>query len=242
MNQNGLPNIVERKRIASLTITPQALAYDNEYLWMSSRDLGTLYKIHMDTWEVAQEIDPPGVVWAAVSSGNGEMCFTIGKGLNDDRYIYRYGTNEGFTKLFACPDFTGSYISFDGKHLYMSQWYEECILKFDAQGNVLREIDIGAEICGHTFLNGSIYVLRGRENKNQPNKSEEWRIARLDPKEESPQVEDLAAVPFAARSLTFDGEYFWSNHRAANETMSFSLPHQSSTGLFNRPVLHVADT
>ncbi len=98
------------------------------------------------------------------------------------------------------------------------------ILKFDAQGNILREINIGAEICGHTFLNGSIYVLRGRENKNQPNKSEEWRIARLDPKEESPQVDDLAAVPFAARSLTFDGEKFWSNHRAVNETMSFSLP------------------
>ena len=225
MNQNGLPNIVERKRLGSPTIRPQALAYEQDYLWMSSRDLGALYKIQLDTWKVAQEIDPPGVVWAAVSSGNGEMCFTIGKGLNDDRYIYRYAANQGFTKLFACPDFTGSYLSFDGKHLYMSQWYEEQILKFDAQGNVLREIDVGAEICGHTFLNGSIYVLRGRENKNQPNKSEEWRIARLDPKEESPQMEDLAAVPFAARSLTFDGENFWSNHRAANETMSFSLPH-----------------
>ncbi len=122
------------------------------------------------------------------------------------------------------PISLGSYLGFDGECLYMSQWYEERILKFDAQGNVIREIDIGAEICGHTFLNGSIYVLRGRENKNQPNKSEEWRIARLDPKEESPQVEDLAAVPFAARSLTFDGEHFWSNHRAVNETISFSLP------------------
>lgn len=224
MNQNGLSNIVEQKRLASPTTTPQALAYEDDYLWMSSRDLGTLCRIDIHTWKVAREIDPPGVVWAAVSAGKGEMCFTIGKGLNDDRYIYRYGTNEGFTKLFACPDFTGSYISFDGKHLYMSQWYEERILKFDAQGNILREIDVGEEICGHTFIDGRIYVLRGRENKNQPNKSEEWRIARLDPTEERPQVEDLAAIPFAARSLTFDGEYFWSNHRAANETISFSLP------------------
>jgi len=224
MNRNGLPNIVERKRLGSLAVTPQALAYEDGHLWMSSRDLGTLYQIQPDTWKVAREIDPPGVVWAAVSSGNAEMCFTIGKGLNDDRYIYRYAPNEGFTKLFACPDFTGSYISFDGKHLYMSQWYEERILKFDAQGNILREIDVGAEICGHTFLNDSIYVLRGRENKNEPDKSEEWRIARLDPQEENPEVEDLAGVPFAARSLTFDGELFWSNHRAANETISFSLP------------------
>ena len=191
---------------------------------MSSRDLGTLYEIDAGTWKIVREIDPPGIVWAAVSAGNGEMCFTIGKGLNDDRYIYRYAPNECFTKLFSCPDFTGSYLSFDGKHLYMSQWYKERILKFDDYGNILHEIDVGAEICGHTFVDGMIYVLRGRENKNDPNKSEEWRIARLDPKKENPQVEDLAAVPFAARSLTFDGEYFWSNHRAANETISFSLP------------------
>jgi len=224
MNQNGLPNIVERKRLASPTVTPQALAYEDGCLWMSSRDLGTLYQIQPDTWKVAREIDPPGVVWAAVSSGNAEMCFTIGKGLNDDRYIYRYAPNEGFTRLFACPDFTGSYLGFDGKHLYMSQWYEERILKFDARGNMLAEINVGEEICGYTFVDGDFYVLRGRENKNQPNKSEEWRIARLNPREERPQVEDLATIPFAARSLTFDGECFWSNHRAANETISFSLP------------------
>ena len=224
MNQDGLPNVVERKRLSSPTVTPQALVYDRDHLWISSRDLGTLYKIDMDTWKIVREIDPPGIVWAAVSAGNGEMCFTIGKGLNDDRYIYRYALNEGFTKLFQCPEFTGSYLGFDGRHLYMSQWYEERILKFDAQGNIVREIDLGAEICGHTFIDGIIYVLRGRENKNDPNKSEEWRIARFDPNEEKPSVEDLAAVPFAARSLTFDGEYFWSNHRAADETISFSLP------------------
>src|SRR5438874_12792363 len=115
MNQNGLPNIVERKRVASPTITPQALAYEYDYLWMSSRDLGTLYKIHTDTWKIAQEIDPPGVVWAAVSSGNGEMRFTIGKGLNDDGYIYGYAANEGISKLVECDDFTGSDRSCDAK-------------------------------------------------------------------------------------------------------------------------------
>src|SRR5262249_12474896 len=146
--------------------------WDSNHLWMSARDLGTLCKIDVETWNVVDEIDPPGVVWAAVPLGNGEMCFTIGKGLNDDRHIYRYAANEGFGKLFACPDFTGSYLGFDGEHLYMSQWYKERILKFDAKGNAIREIDIGAEICGHTFVDGMIYVLRGRENKNDPNKSE----------------------------------------------------------------------
>ena len=180
--------VIKFKRHSSPTITPQALTWDRHHLWVSSRDLGMLYKIDIETWQIVEEIDPPGIVWAAVSSGDGEMRFTIGKGLNDDRYIYRYAPDEGFAKLFPCPDFTGSFLSFDGAHLYMSQWYEERILEFDDHGNILRTIDVGAEICGHTFADGAMYVLRGRENKDQPNKSEEWRIARLHPQKERPDV------------------------------------------------------
>jgi len=213
-----LPTIKERKRFRSPTVTPQALEWDGSVLWMSSRDLGTLFKIDINDWKAVEEIDPPGIVWAAVAT-NGAMHFTIGKGLNDDRYVYRYDSQNGFTKLFTCPDFTGSYLSYDGENLYLSQWYEKRILKYDDQGNILREIDIGAEICGHTFVDGMIYVLRGVEKPN-----EDWRIARLDPREETPKVTDLAVVPFASRSLTFDGEDVWSNHRAANTTISFVRP------------------
>ena len=159
---------------------------------------------------------------------------------NDDRHIYRYDSN-GFTGLYACPDFTGSYLSCDGNDLYLSQWYEQRILKLDGKGNVVDKIDIGAEICGHTFANGIIYVLRGTENTPRPQYAsgpptperfksgakpgeERWWIARVDPRQSKPAVEDVAVVPFAARSLTFDGTKFWSNHRAANETVSFSLP------------------
>lgn len=215
-----LPNIIERKKIKSPTITPQALVWDEKQFWLSSRDLGTLGKIDKQTWAIVDEVDPPGVVWAGVSLGDGEMRFTLGKGLNDDRFIYSYSPNEGFEKRFACPDFTGSYLGFDGNHLHMSQWYEKHILVFDEKGTVLRKIDIGEEICGFTFVDGDIYVIRGVENKNAPNKSEEWKIARV----RDAKVEDVAAVPFAARSLAFDGENFWSNHRAANEIISFALP------------------
>jgi len=149
---------------------------------------------------------------------------TLGKGLNDDRYVYRHTKSDGFEKLFACPEFTGSYLSFDGRQLYLSQWYKGEIHVVDDGGNISRTINVGAEICGHTFVDGKIYVLRGKENKDVPGKAEEWRIARLDPAEETPSVEDLATVPFASRSLTFDGEKFWSNHRAANEVVSFTLP------------------
>jgi hypothetical protein len=147
--------------------------------------------------------------------------FTIGEGPDDDRYIRRFAPSSGFSEQdkIACPEFTGSYLSYDGENLYLSQWYNHRILKLDAKGNIIRVIDIGAEISGHAFVDGMIYVLRGTEQNG-----ESWTIARLDPGEEKPQVKDVAVVPFACRSLTFDSANFWSNHRAANEIVSFALP------------------
>ena len=141
---------------------------------MGSRDLRRIYAIDPENGTVLKQQEAPGIPWAAVVL-NGELRFTIGEGADDGRYIYRYTAEAGFSKMFACPDLTGSYLSFDGKNLYMSQWYKKRVLKFDDKGNVIREIDVGAEICGHTFANGSLYVLRGQE---QPN--EDWRIARAE--------------------------------------------------------------
>ena len=222
MTKSDLPTVHTRRRMRAPTVTPQALAWDGSHLLMSSRDLGTIYKVDVEEWKIVEEIDPPGIVWGAVLTNDG-WRFTVGKGLNDDRYIYRYGPGEGFTKLFACPDFTGSYLSFDGEHYYFSQWYKGLIHQVDDSGKVLRTIDAGGEICGHAFADGMLYVLRGRENQGVPGKTEEWRIARVNPGEDAPEVDDLATIPFASRSLTHDGENFWSNYRAANETISFSI-------------------
>ena len=210
------------QRRPALTTTPQALAWDGKLLWLSSRDLGTLYQVDAERWSIVDEVDPPGIVWAAVLTNDG-WRFTLGKGLNDDRYVYRYVPSEGFTKLFACPELTGSYLSFDGDHCYLSQWYKGQIHQIDDSGKIQRTIEVGAETCGHTFADGELYVLRGRENKDLPGKAEEWRIARVDHRESASPVEDVATVPFASRSLAFDGKRFWSNHRAANETVSFTI-------------------
>ena len=234
-----LPAVKERKRIPSPTVTPQALAWDGKALWLSSRDLGSLHKVDIEKGQTLEEMKPPGIIWAAVAT-NGALHLTIGEGRNDDRFVYRYD-GGAFSKLFACPEFTGSYLSFDGDNLYLSQWYEQRILKLNSNGDILRKIDIGAEICGHTFVGDSIYVLRGTENVPRPQYAggpptparfkegakegeEQWWIARVNSGEKTPEVVDVAKVPFAARSLTFDGENFWSNHRAANETVCFSLP------------------
>ena len=186
---------------------------------MGSRDLRRIYAIDVNTWTVVQETEAPGIPWAAVSMGEA-LPFTIGEDPEDNRYLRSYDPANGFNgDRIACPEFTGSYLSFDGRNLYLSQWYKHRILKFDAKANVIGQIDVGAEICGHVFVDRLVYVLRGQEKPN-----EDWRIARLDPQEQTPEIEDVAVVPFAARSLTFDGTHFWSNHRAANETVSFALP------------------
>jgi hypothetical protein len=215
-----LPSVTERRHLASPAITPQALAWHGDALWMGSRDLRRLYQIDVKTWTVRDELEAPGIPWAAVST-NGSLSFTIGEGADDDRYIRRFTPGSGFSDSdrISCPELTGSYLGYDGDYLYLSQWYKHRILKLDASGNILRVIDVGADICGHVFVDGLIYVLRGVEKPN-----EDWWIARLDPRQETPEVKDLAHVPFASRSLAFDGTNFWSNHRAANEIVSFALP------------------
>lgn len=220
MNVRELPSIAERRRFASPAVTPQALAWQGDSLWMGSRDLRRIYRIDPKTWTVLEETEAPGIPWAAVSKGD-DLWFTIGEDPEDDRYLRRYLPEKGFsgTERIACPEFTGSYLSSDGDNLYLSQWYKGRILKLDPAGIILREMAIGAEICGHVFVDGLIYVLRGTEQGN-----EDWRIARLDPRHETPLVEDLARVPFPCRSLAFDGECFWTNHRAADATVSFVLP------------------
>jgi hypothetical protein len=217
-----LPIITERERLPSPAPTPQALTWHGGELWMGSRDLRRVYRLERKNWRVTEESEAPGIPWAAVSAGSA-LWFTLGEGPDDDRYLRRYVVGEGFSEeRIACPEFTGSYLSYDGDHLYLSQWYKHRILQLDAKGNIVREIPIHAEICGHVFVESLIYVLRGTEQGEG-----DWRLARLDPSESTPRVEELARVPFQCRSLAFDGKNLWTNHREADRIVCFSMPASS---------------
>lgn len=215
-----LPIITELERLSSPATTPQALAWHGTELWFGSRDLRRIYRMARQNWKVIEEVEAPGIPWAAVSAED-SLWFTLGEGDEDDRYLRRYVTGRGFseTDRIPCPELTGSYLSYDGDHLYLSQWYNHRILKLDPAGNILREIAVGAEISGHVFVDGLIYVLRGTEQDGG-----DWRLARLDPGEEAPKVEDLARVPFQCRSLAFDGEQLWTNHREAGAIVCLRRP------------------
>ena len=76
----NMDQIIEKRRVAAPCVTPQTVAWDGQQLWMSSRDLGMLYRIEASNGlKVVEEIDPPGVVWAGVATNDG-WRFTIGKG------------------------------------------------------------------------------------------------------------------------------------------------------------------
>ena len=117
-----LPTIVERGRFRSPAPAPQALAWDGNKLWMGSRDLRRIYVINPEEWKVLEEKEPPGIPWAAVAT-NGTFWFTLGEGPNDDRYIRRFAPGTGFSEQdkITCPEFTGSYLSYDGENLFLSQ-------------------------------------------------------------------------------------------------------------------------
>ncbi len=121
---NELPSVTETKRHSSPAAAPQALAWHKGTLWMGSRDLRRSYAIDVASWTVREEIEAPGTPWAAVSDGEA-LWFTLGEGPDDDRHLRRFVPGIGWTEneRIACPDFTGSYLSYDGEHLYLSQWY-----------------------------------------------------------------------------------------------------------------------
>src|SRR4051812_41197936 len=128
--------IIEKPRLPSPAITPQALAWDGQDLWIGSRDRRRIYRIDVKAWSVITEVEAPGIPWAAVSVGD-VLRLTLGEGPDDDRYLRSYDPASGFGEdRIACPEFTGSYLSFDGEHLYLSQWYKHRILQLDANGNV----------------------------------------------------------------------------------------------------------
>jgi hypothetical protein len=52
---------------------------------------------------------------------------------------------------------------------------------------------------------------------------DDMRVLRVDARKETPEVTELAAVPFIARSLAWDGTKFWTSAREANELVAFSV-------------------
>ena len=213
-------DIQELQRLASPAPKPQSLAWDGATLWMGSRETRRIYAIDPTTWTVGWETAAPGTPWGMTAVGE-ELRVLCGETADDNRIIRRCLPGHGFDGKFGipCPDDTGSQLGYDGRRLHVSQWYPQKVLALGDDGEVERVIDVPHGICGQVFADGFIYLVT-----TDAEESTDYWLTRVDPRPATPQIEDLARIPFAARALAFDGTHFWTNHREQNQIVSFARP------------------
>ena len=211
-----MQDIKESLRLPSPAPRPQALAFDGDKLWMGSIETDRLYAINPLQWTVIEEDKVPGKPWGMTVVGD-ELRVVCGIGDDDDRVIRRFIPGHGFKSQDSidCPEFTGSQLSFDGTWIYLSQWYNRRILGLDERGNVVRQIDVPHQICGQCYYDGAFYLVTTDDEE-----SGEYLLTKVSANGGTVS-EDLARIPFAARSLAYDGSRFWTNHREANQIVSF---------------------
>jgi hypothetical protein len=215
-----LPDITELQRLPSPAPLPQSLAFDGQTLWMGSRETCRMYAIDPRRWTARDEGEAPGTPWGLTVAGD-ELRAVCGETSDDHRFVRRFIPGRGWTSRgkFACPDDTGSYLGFDGERLYLTQWYRKQIISLDEAGNVGSTIAVPHQICGCVIVEGRFFLV----TTDDENTSDYW-VTRVDARGPTPVFTDLVRIGFAARSLAFDGERFWTNHRERNEIVAFAAP------------------
>jgi len=212
-------DIKEIKRLPSPAPLPQALAWDESKLWMGSLDTKRIYRLNPESLDIEWETQAPGYPFG-ITIIDGELRVLCGETDEDNRIIRRCTPGKEFDSEFAlpCPDDTGSQLGYDGKHLHVSQWYNQLVLTIDQAGEVLNSVKAPHGICGQVIVDGVIYLQTTDDEE-----SNDYFLTRIDPRGDKPVIEDIATVPFPGRSLAFDGTNFWTNHRAANEIVCFTV-------------------
>lgn len=215
-----MKDIQELKRLASPAPKPQSLAWDGATLWMGSLEKQRLYALNPTTWAVGWETDTPGRPWGMTSVGT-ELRVICGETDDDNRVIRRCVPGQGFDSDFRlpCPDNTGAQLGWDGRRLTVSQWYPKKLLTLGSDGKVERVIQVPHGICGQVVVDGCFYLVT-----TDAEETAEYWLTRVDPRPATPQIDDLARIPFQARALAFDGKNFWTNHREQNQIVSFARP------------------
>lgn len=217
-----LTAIEELFRVPSPAPANQALAVDGTTLWMGSLETKRLYGVDSRNGRLFEEFPAPGRPIGMCMMGDELRVITSENGKEDNRYIRRYIPGHGFKDSYKieCPDDTGSFLAYDGDMLYLSQRFNKRILSIDEKGKCLRIVaEIPREITGMTIFGGCFFLATSAGMD-----SGDYRITKVDARKSTPEVTDLATVPFEARSLGHDGQRFWTNQRWENEFVAFRLP------------------
>ena len=216
---SSLEELAEIVRIPSPAPAPQSLAYDGEHLWLGSWETSRVYGMYPHQGTVFEEQTAPGKPVSATIVGD-ELRFVCSEG-DDSRFIRRFIPGHGFKshEAVACPNDTGSFLSFDGERLWLSQRYEKRVLELDAHGAAKRSFDVGEEILGIAWVGERLYLSTwlGRERGG-------CRIAYIEPQAAYTTPVFVAQSPFAAVSLARDGDRLWTNDTKKNEIVAFAIP------------------
>jgi hypothetical protein len=215
-----MATLTELLRLPSPAPAPQSLAFDGRTLWMGSRDAQRIYAIDPHAWTARDETAMDDVPWGMTVAGD-ELFVIHGDHGQNDRVVTPYVPGRGFdeSRRFVAPDGTGSQLGWDGDVLYISQWYNKKVIGVDGRGAPLRAFDVPHGVCGQVIVHGRFYLITTDDEETGP-----YWLTRVDARGDSPRVEDLAEIGFPARALTYDGERFWTNHRAANQIVAFANP------------------
>jgi hypothetical protein len=214
----GMQNVTEVLRRASPAGRPQPLAFLEGRLWIGSWDTDRVYAIDPKTWTVVEEFAAPGRPYGIAAFGGG-LRVVVSVGEEDDRYLYRLVPGRGFDSASktACPEFTGSHLAADDAALYLCQQGKQRVLVLDADERERREIALPTRCAGLGFNgSGRSFIISGDEELENLN------LATFDLHAEAPAPTAVAAIPFDARCLAFDGERWWTSHREANEIVAFT--------------------
>ncbi len=219
-----MKEIQELRRLPAPFPRPQALAWDGTSLWLSSMATKEICGMDPAAWTPTWKVAAPGVPFGMTAVGS-ELRVLCGETSEDNRIIRRCIPQQGFDADFAlpCPDDTGSQLGYDGSSLYVSQWYNQRVLRLNAAGETDAVIASPHQICGQVIVGDFVYLMTTDDESTN-----DFFLTRIHLT--THLAEDVAKVPFQARALAFDGQHFWTNHREAHETVCFALADDPESG------------
>jgi hypothetical protein len=218
MNQTLTP-IDEQLRIPAPCPAPLGLAFDGTTLWIGSYEAQRLYGLDASRGSVVEETATPGKPYGITITGD-ELRVVCGDEPDDHRSIRRYIVGHGFKNgAIPCPEDTGSFLAYDGESLFLSQRYNKRILELDGAGAVRRSISVPREITGMVVADGYFFLAT-----TESREVDDHRLLRLDIRKEPYEIVELAAIPFRARGLGYDGQRLWTNDRFKNTIVAFARP------------------
>jgi hypothetical protein len=207
--------IVELERLPAISPKPHSVAVDGETVYVASRETERIDVIDRASWKKIGELKPPGMPWG-MTFGGGQLVMTCGEGEGDNRFVRAF-MGGAFSSGFPCPDDTGSHLAVYDGHVLLAQWYNKKLLLLADDGSVIRTYDAPHGVAGVAVKDDTAYLVC----TDHEDDGDYW-LSTVDLR--TGATNDVAQIPFHARGLSFDGAAFWTNHREADRTVTFTLP------------------